>query len=368
MDEQALIDAVRLSLVDGVGPITRAALVARFGSPSAVFNAAPSKLREVDGVGSKTLAALMNARNSDAAQTELALCRDRGVRLMTIELPDYPRALTTIPDAPGVLYVRGDVLPVDRLALAVVGTRHGTNYGLRAADRLAGAMARAGYTIVSGLARGIDAAAHRAALTAGGRTLAVLGSGVLNIYPPEHGKLAEEIIARGALLSEVPPLAPPLGHAFPQRNRIITALALGVLVVEAGEHSGALISARHAMEQGREVFAVPGPIDSPQSRGCHQLIRDGAKLVERVEDILEELGPLAEPTPTAENGEVHHPAELQLNDVERQLLQAVPKQPGSIDDVIAASGLPAHRVLAIVSVLEMRKLIRRVSGNLIARV
>jgi DNA processing protein len=176
------------------------------------------------------------------------------------------------------------------------------------------------------------------------------------------------VIARGALLSELPPLAPPLGHAFPQRNRILTGLCLGVLVVEAGEHSGALISARHAMEQGREVFALPGPIDSAESSGCHRLIRDGAKLVERVEDILEELGPLAEPATTSDDRAVHHPAELQLNELERQVLDAVPRETGSLDNVIAASGLPAHRVLSIVSVLEMRRLIRRVSGNFVARI
>jgi DNA processing protein len=368
MEDAPLIDAIRLALVDGVGPITRQALVARFGSPAKVFEAAPSDLRTVDGVGPKLLGNLLKARHDGSAAKELARCREQGVGVLVPDLPGYPRPLTTIPDPPGVLFVRGNLAPADALAIAVVGTRHASSYGVRHAERLAGALARAGYTIVSGLARGIDAAAHRGALNAGGRTLAVLGSGVLNVYPPEHSKLAEEIIARGALLSESPPLAPPMGYAFPQRNRIITGLSLGVLVVEAGEHSGALISARHALEQNREVFAMPGPIDNPESRGCHQLIRDGAKLVQCVEDILEELGPLAEPAQVADNIAVHHPAELQLNELERQVLQAIPAETGSIDNVIVSSGLPAHRVLAIVSVLEMRKLIRRVSGNLVARI
>jgi DNA processing protein len=368
MDEPALLDAVRLSLVDGVGPITRQALIARFGSPSAVFHAAPSELREVPGVGPKTLTSLLKARHDDAAASELARCREQGVSVLVPEHPDFPRPLATIPDPPGVLFLRGALEPGDALSVAIVGTRHATSYGLRHAERFAGALARAGYAVVSGLARGIDAAAHRGALAAGGRTLAVLGSGVLNVYPPEHKTLADEVVAQGAVLSESPPLAPPLAHAFPQRNRIVTGLCLGVLVIEAGEHSGALISARHAMEQGREVFALPGSIDSVASRGCHQLLRDGAKLVERIDDILEELGPLAEPTTTRDERHVHHPAELQLNDAERQVLEAVPRETSSIDNVIVASGLPAHRVLAIVSVLEMRKLIRRVSGNLVARI
>jgi DNA processing protein len=368
MDDAALIDAIRLSLVDGVGPLTRQALVARFGSPSAVFQAAPSELRSVDGVGPKILGNLLAARNDESAAIELARCREQQIQVLAREDASYPRPLTNIPDPPSLLYVRGRLQSSDALAIAIVGTRHASSYGIRHAERLAGALSRAGYTIVSGLARGIDAAAHRGAINAGGRTLAVLGSGVLNIYPPEHVKLAEEVIAHGALISESPPLAPPLSYSFPQRNRIVTGLSLGVVVVEAGENSGALISARHALEQDREVFAVPGPIDSSESRGCHQLIRDGAKLVQRVEDVLEELGPLAEPTRTADNVVLHHPAELQLNELELQVLQAIPAETSSIDNVIVASGLPAHRVLSIVSVLEMRRVIRRVSGNLVARI
>jgi DNA processing protein len=230
-------------------------------------------------------------------------------------------------------------------------------------------LARAGYAIVSGLARGIDAAAHRGALKAGGRTLAVLGSGVLSIYPPEHESLAAEVIAHGALISESPPRSPPMSGAFPQRNRIVTGLSLGLIVVEAAERSGALISARHAMEQGREVFAVPGRVDSRMSRGCHRLIRDGAKLVETVDDVLEELGPLATPTPAA--GEpstpIRHPAELQLNEPEKAVLAAITDEPATIDEVVVASGLPVPNVLSTVSVLEMRRLIRRVGGNRVMR-
>ena len=195
----------------------------------------------------------------------------------------------------------------------------------------------------------------------------MLGSGVLSIYPPEHEELAAQVRAAGALLSEAPPQASPHSGAFPHRNRIISGLALGVLVVEASARSGALITARHAMEQGREVYAVPGRIDSRTSQGCHRLIRDGAKLVETVDDILEELGPLANPAPDQAGQTVHHPAELQLNDLERQVLAAIDTHPISLDQVVAASRLPVPQVLATISALEMRRLIRRVSGTLVAR-
>jgi DNA processing protein len=214
-------------------------------------------------------------------------------------------------------------------------------------------------------------------LAAGGRTLAVLGSGVCCIYPPEHRKLAERVMQQGALLSEAPPEAPPVPGIFPARNRIITGLSLGVIIVEAADRSGALISAQHAAEQGREVFAVPGRVDSRMSRGCHRLIREGARLVETVDDVLEELGPLPLPTPPpAAEGQaeaataaarVRHPAELQLNEPERAVLAAIGDEPVLVDQVIASCGLEAANVLATLSVLEMRRLVRRVGGNRVMR-
>jgi DNA processing protein len=259
------------------------------------------------------------------------------------------------------------MVPQDALAIAMVGTRHATPYGLRVAEQLAGSLARAGLTIVSGLARGIDAAAHRGALAAGGRTVAVLGSGVLNIYPPEHKGLAEEIAGQGAVISEAAPRAAPIGGMFPQRNRIISGLSLGSIIVEAGIKSGALITARLAMEQGREVFAIPGRIDSRSSQGCHHLIRDGAKLVETAGDVLEELGPLFEPAPREEGGEVRHPAELLLNDLEQTVLSAIDGEGISIDQIVMETGLAVPQVLSTLSVLEMRSLIRRLSGSTVAR-
>jgi len=361
-----LVHALRLSLVPGVGPRTRQALLERFGSPEAVLAAGPSELREVSGVGPKLTAKILAATEIDAEE-EIAVCRAHGVRILTEADEPYPRLLREIPDPPGVLFVAGSLQPQDGLAVAIVGTRHASQYGLRQAERLAGSLARAGLTIVSGLARGIDAAAHRGALAAGGRTLAVLASGVLSIYPPEHAKLAEEVAASGALVSEAPSRAEPLSGTFPQRNRIISGLSLGTLIVEAGDRSGALITARHAMEQGREVFAVPGRVDSRTARGCHRLIRDGAKLVETADDVLEELGPLVEATPLDDGHVVHHPAELTLNDLEQKVLAAVGTESTSVDNIVATTGLPVPRVLSTISVLEMRRLVRRLSGTSVAR-
>jgi DNA processing protein len=362
-----LLDTLRLCLVPGVGPIIRRRLMERFGSAAAALAATRDQLRGVEGVGPKLLAKLAGADHQAEAAAIIDLCRAKQIKIMTAADAGFPRALSEIHDPPGVLFVRGELRPADALAVGIVGTRHATQYGLRQAERLAGALARAGFTIVSGLARGIDAAAHRGALAAGGRTIAVLATGVLEIYPPEHDRLAEEIVASGALVSETPPGGQPLAGMFPQRNRLISGLSLGVIVVEAADRSGALITARHAMEQGREVFAVPGSIESRASRGCHQLIRDGARLVQSPDDVLEELGPLVAPAPRDDGREIHHPAELLLNELEQQVLDAVGSQATSIDQIIAGTRLPAAQVLATVSVLEMRRLIRRLSGTTVIR-
>jgi len=362
-----LAHELRLSLISGVGPRIRRALLERFGSPEAVLAAAPSQLRDVPGVGVKLAEKIVAAQREIDAQGQLALCRQHEIAVLREASADYPRALSEIHDPPSVLFVRGQLKPADGLAIAIVGTRHATSYGLRQAERLAGSLSRAGLTIISGLARGIDAAAHRGALAAGGRTLAVLASGVLCIYPPEHGQLADQVLAQGALVSEAPPRASPHGGTFPQRNRIISGMSLGVIVVEAGDRSGALITARHAMEQGREVFAVPGRVDDRTSRGCHRLIRDGAKLVETADDVLEELGPLVAAVPRDDGQVIHHPAELLLNELEQQVLAAIRSDATSIDEVVEDTGLPVPQVLSTISVLEMRRLIRRLSGTTVLR-
>lgn len=362
-----LIDAVRLALVSGVGPRHRQDLLARFGSPAAVLAAGSAELQSVGGIGPKIAARIVTARDEIDAAAELRIAADHGIDVLTESGPDYPRPLHQIHDPPGVLFRRGAYLPQDELAIAIVGTRHATRYGLAQAERLAGGLARVGFTVVSGLARGIDAAAHRGALAAGGRTIAVLASGLLQIYPPEHDRLAGDVATSGCLLSEAPPQMVPLSGAFPQRNRIISGLSVGTIVVEAASRSGALITARHAYEQGREVFAVPGPIDSRLSHGCHALIKDGAKLVESIDDVLAELGPLAEHVVLEDGSTVAQPAELLLNEIESQVLQAIDNQPMTFDLVAATCGLPIHRVLSTVSVLEVRRLVRRVGGTQVVR-
>ncbi len=365
-DSDSLRDTLRVCLIPGVGPRTRRALLERFGTCAAALAAPAEQLRQVPGIGPRLCDRIRRAGEIDVDR-EIELCRRHQIDIIPEADRRYPGLLREIPDPPGVLFRRGDSLPGDQLALAIVGTRHATRYGLRQAERLAGGLARAGMTIVSGLARGIDAAAHRGSLDAGGRTIAVLGSGVLRVYPPEHAELANAIGRQGAVLSELPPLQQPMSGTFPQRNRLITGLSLGVLVVEAAERSGALISATHAAEQGREVFAVPGPADSRTSRGCHRLIRDGAKLVENVEDVLEELGPLFEPMHRDDGQTLRHPAELQLNPQERQVLDAIATEPTDMDQLVRSTGLPAQRVLATICVLEIRHLIRRIGGNCVVR-
>jgi len=362
-----LIDNVRLSLVSGVGPLLRKALMERFGTAGAVLVASKDELQRVDGIGPKTAAGIVAANDEIDAEFELRLAAEHGIDVLAEADADYPRPLRQIHDPPGVLFRRGQPQPQDELAVAIVGTRHATRYGLAQAERLGGSLARVGFTVVSGLARGIDAAAHRGALAAGGRTIAVLASGLLDIYPPEHENLAQEVAAHGYLLSEAPPRMIPLSGAFPQRNRIISGLCVGTIVVEAPDRSGALITARHAYEQGREVFAMPGPIDSRMSRGCHALIKDGAKLIESIDDVLNELGPLAENIEREDGTRVQHPAELVLNEIEQQVLSVIDSSPVSIDAVAETCGLAVHRVLSTISVLEMRRLVRRTSGTQVVR-
>ena len=361
--DEDVLDLLRLTMVPGVGPKTCRTLLERFGSARKVLGAPESTLRDVPGVGPRLAEKVARARSEIDASAELDLCRRMGVHLAIQGGDGYPPPLGEIPDPPSLLYVRGTIEPADQLAIALVGSRKCTPYGLRIAERLATSLARVGLTVVSGLARGIDAAAHRGALAGGGRTLAVLANGLAEVYPPEHEDLAREVAASGALISESPMLQGPLAGLFPQRNRIISGLSLGVVVVEATPRSGSLSTAKHATEQNREVFAVPGPVDSLPSRGCHYLIRDGARLVETVDDILEELGPLVrEVKARPEEPAIRHPAELSLSDQERSLLGRLDDRGVPVDELIVGTGLTASQVMATLSVLEMRRLVRRLPG------
>ncbi len=363
-----LLDLIRLTMVPGVGPHTARALLGRFGSAGRVLSATISELRDVPNVGPKLADKIARAAQECDAESELALCRRQDVGIIARGDPEYPPSLENIPDPPSLLYRKGLMEPRDQIAIAIVGSRHCTPYGARVAERLAGGLARVGITVVSGLARGIDAAAHRGALKSGGRTIAVMANGLDSVYPPEHVDLARAVVGAGGLLSEMPMRQVPLAGLFTQRNRIISGLSLGVVVVEATPRSGSLSTANHAMEQNREVFAVPGPVDSLSSRGCHRLIRDGARLVETVDDILEELGPLVQEVRTApDETPVRHPAELALNDAERSLLGRLDDTPTGVDDLIVSTGLTAAQVMATLSVLEMKRLIRRQPGHRFVR-
>ncbi len=366
-DAAALLELLRLAMLPGLGPRTIASLLDRFGSPQAIWKASDQALLEAPGIGRQLLHKLRHAADHVDAEAIVRWCQAAGVTLLSDQHPAYPAALATLPDAPPILYSRGVPADRDRLAIAMVGTRHATPYGLQQAERIAYGLARGGCTIVSGLARGIDAAAHRGALAAGGRTLAVLGGGLAEIYPPEHARLAEEVAGQGALLSEFRPDAKPRSGMFPQRNRLVSGLALGVVVIEAPARSGALITARFAGEQGRDVYALPGPVTARASQGCHQLLRDGATLIRSAEDILEGIGPLAAAIPHAPGRELRNGAELLLNEQERTVLEAIGAEATALDAVLGSSRLPPHRVLATISVLESRGLVRRLSGQYVAR-
>ena len=286
---------------------------------------------------------------------------------ITIALGDerYPELLRAIYDPPAVLYCDGSVEPGDRQAVAIVGSRQATPYGLRITETLAGELSALGFTILSGFARGIDAAAHRAALAAGGRTIAVLGCGLDVDYPPGHASLHAEIAGSGAVLTEFAPGTPPRATNFPRRNRIISGLALGVVVVEAAEDSGSLITARLALEQGREVFAVPGPIDVPTSQGPHGLLKQGATLVETVDDIVEELLPqLDRPLQTLKTEPIAAlPEHVELSPSERTVLEVMSREPLHLDDLTERSRLTTPAVAAILLGLELKALVKQLPGQ-----
>ena len=277
-----------LRLVPGLGPRLTRALVEHFGSAQKVLQATAEELAQVPCLPKKLADGLLLAFDRVPLEQELADITSAGVQVIGWHDPNYPEALRPLPDAPPLLYVRGQLRP-DEPCIAVVGSRLCTNYGRRIGERLVAGLVQAGYTIVSGLARGIDGVAHQAALDHGGRTIAVFAGGLLWVYPPEHKDLAERIVRQGALVSEQPMRMPPEREMFPARNRLISGLCQAVVIIEAGEHSGALITARHAAEQGREVFVVPGPVDSPTAGGIVYLLRQGATPVRNAGDIVEIL-------------------------------------------------------------------------------
>ncbi len=337
-------DLLQLALLPGIGPKTLTDLLEHFGTAQAVLQASESDLQQVSGIGPQLSHRITQADLHIQPDQVIEHCDQAGISIVTWDDPDYPRPLRQIDTAPPVLFIRGKWIPRDALSIAIVGTRHATHYGKSQTEKIASSLAHRGITVISGLARGIDAAAHQSTLRASGRTLAVLGCGHDHLYPAEHLELSKQIAEAGAVISEFPPWTRPRGPLFPQRNRIISGLCLAVLVIEAADRSGALVTARHAMEQGRDVFALPGSVASRVSRGCHALIRDGAKLIECADQIIEELGPLAEAIPrtTEEPTELRHPAELTLNAQEKSVLNAIGTEATSVDTVIARPVFPSN--------------------------
>lgn len=364
----SLRDAIQLAMLPGLGPRLLSSLLEHFDNASSVLRADSASLARVPGIGKKLIHTIRTASDFVSVDEVLSWCDENDAHIIPIDSLRYPAPLKELDDAPPLLFMRGDLMDTDVLSVAIVGTRHATAYGLRQAERIAYGLAKAGVTVVSGLARGVDAAAHNGALDGGGRTIAVLGSGLGQLYPPEHEKLADRCAAAGAVISEQSPHTKPRAGLFPQRNRLIAGMTLATLVIEAPDRSGSLITARLAYEQNRDVLALPGQVTSRMSRGCNQLIRDGATLVQTVDDILEAIGPMQTPVKTDEGNDVRHPVELQLNEIEQAVLQAIDPESTPIDRVISASGLPAHRVIATISVLEMKRLIRRLSGQYVSRV
>ncbi|HRE15969.1 MAG TPA: DNA-processing protein DprA [Rhodocyclaceae bacterium] len=345
---------LRLTLTSGIGGETQRKLLAAFGLPEAVFTAGYSAVRGVIGerpagllFDSSTAAAI--DENVDAA---LAWAEQPGCHLVTLADPHYPQLLLQAADPPNLLYVRGNPELLNTPALAIVGSRNATPQGNKTAEDFAQTLAERGLTIVSGLALGIDGAAHRGALAAKGRTIAVIGTGVDRVYPARHKALATQILECGAIVSEFPLGTPALAANFPRRNRIISGLARGVLVVEAALQSGSLITARLAGEQGREVFAIPGSIHSPLARGCHQLIKQGAKLVEGAADVLDELGWQVIPEQIAGTLVDDHP-----------ILAALGHDPCTVDDLAARTGLATDQLLAQLLTLELDGQIAGLPGN-----
>lgn len=369
---------LKLIRADEVGSVTFARLLRYFGSVDSALGASVARLMNVEGIGAVTAERIAASRDKFDAGAELELAASLGVWLLHMEDPRYPPILKQIYDPPPVLYIKGTLCREDSLAVAIVGSRRCSLYGQEQASRLAHMLAASGFTIVSGMARGIDTFAHNGALAAGGRTLAIQGCGLSRVFPPENAKLFDMIGNSGACMCELPLRAEPLAEHFPPRNRIIAGLSLATIVVEAGLRSGAMITARTALDSNREVMAVPGKVDSPLSQGPHSLIKQGAKLVESVEDVMEALGyigeQLKEHTAAAAQEareKVEAPlfdaARLNIKGDEKAVYELLGKEPVHIDQVIADAGLPAGVVNAGLVSLRLKGLIRQLPGNLFTR-
>jgi len=369
---------LKLIRADSVGPATFARLIKHFDSPDKALGVSASALARIDGIGPKTAEQIAGTRDKFDTCAELELAEKLGVWLIHLQDKRYPPVLKQIYDPPPVLYIKGTLTRRDSLCISIVGSRRCSLYGQEQSSRLAHFLSSAGFTICSGMARGIDTAAHQGALSAGGRTIAVQGCGLANVFPPENKRLFELIAESGACISELPLRYEPLAENFPPRNRMIAGLSLGTIVIEAGYRSGALITARAALENNREVMAVPGKIDSPLSKGCHQLIKQGAKLIESVDDVMEALGYIGEQLKDSAGlaakeakekveAPLFEPSQFKLNDDERTVFGCLGKEPLHLEQIIADTNRQAGKVNAALISLRLKGLIKQLPGSLFAR-
>jgi len=369
---------LKLIRAEGVGPTTFGRLLKYFGSMDRALGASVSELTKVDGIGFKSAEQIAATRDKFDAAREVERAEKLGVWIINFADERYPVLLKRIYDPPPVLYIKGSLSSADNLSIAIVGSRRCSLYGQEQASRFAHLLSSAGFTICSGMARGIDTFAHQGALASGGRTIAVQGCGLGNVFPPENKKLFELIAESGACISELPLGYEPLSENFPPRNRIIAGLSLGTIVIEAGLKSGALITAEAALENGREVMAVPGKIDSPLSRGSNRLLKQGAKLVESVEDVAEALGYIGEQLQshisvaakkTSERVEesLFDASQFNLNDSERTIYDYLNKEPLHLEQIIAGTDLlPGNTNAGLIS-LQLKGLIKQLPGSLFVR-
>jgi DNA processing protein len=359
---------IALNLVEHVGPVRARLLLEHFGDAPKILGASKSALLRVRNIGEETAEAISNWEKSVDLAGELKRIADFGCHVLISSDENYPASLREIYDPPLVLYVKGELTAKDKNAVAMVGSRQTTHYGLETARKLGYQLAYVGVTVVSGGARGIDTAAHQGALSAKGRTVAVLGTGINLIFPTENAELFERIAANGAVITQFPFNRPADKQSFPIRNRIVAGMTLGTIVVEANLTSGALITANFATEYGRQIFAVPGRIDSPRSKGCHDLIKKGAKLCEGVEDVLSEfeyLFPASNRPPSP--GETGVLPALELSENEKRVYDSLSREESSTDDVIRQSGLPSSVVSVALFGLEMKRVVKQLPGKMFVR-
>jgi DNA processing protein len=359
---------VALNMIENVGPVRVRQLLEHFGEAPAILGASRHQLRQVRGIGEETAESIVTWEKNVDLAAELGRISESGCHILISADADYPELLRQIYDPPVVLYVKGRLTPQDKNAVALVGSRMTTHYGIETARKLAYQLAYVGVTVVSGGARGIDTAAHQGALSAKGRTVAVLGTGINIVFPPENGELFQRIAERGAVITQFPFNRKADRQSFPIRNRIVAGMTLGTVVVEANLTSGALITANMAVEQGRQVFAVPGRIDSPRSKGCHELIKKGAKLCEGAEDVLSEfeyLFPATNRLPGASETGVLPALNLSAN--EQTVYDTLSREEMGMDEVIRGCGLPSSAVSVALLGLEMKRLVRQLPGKLFAK-